>query len=228
MVIVTEPVPVTSAAPPTGLSRPFAAHRSQKTVAVPAVVLPAKEMFESVYPYDGFGTITTAAHATADIADLGALTVELRRLPPLLVESTSTTVAPIDCGRGDLDGVGVVRGVPEMDGVPEGEREGVRDVVGETVVVGDCGSAVGGGDGVADCEAALEEPGEGVPEGEARGGTDVVGEGDSEPTLEGPGEVVLDGDVEGETVGETVLEADAPPLRLGVVVEAGVKEGEFV
>jgi len=88
---VAEPAPVTSAAPPVGVSVASAAHRSQNTVAVPYAVLPAKEMFDSVYPYEGFGRITAAAHLVVDIAYVAvAVTVDASRFPPVDVVSTST------------------------------------------------------------------------------------------------------------------------------------------
>jgi hypothetical protein len=122
-------VPVTSAAPPVGVSVASAAHRSQNTVAVPYAVFPAKEMFDSVYPYDGFGTITAAAHLVVDIAYVAvAVTVDARRLPPVLVVSTRTYEEPTDSRGADCDGDGVARGVPEMDGVPERVPEGVGEV----------------------------------------------------------------------------------------------------
>jgi hypothetical protein len=102
-------------------------------------------MFDSVYPYDGFGTITAAAHLVVDIAYVAvAVTVDARRLPPVLVVSTRTYEEPTDSRGADCDGDGVARGVPEMDGVPEGVPEGVGeddrvpepDGVGEKVGVG--------------------------------------------------------------------------------------------
>lgn len=87
----TVPVPVTSAAPPVGFNVASAAHRSQDTVAVPYAVAPANEMLDSLYPYDGFGTITAAAHAVVDILYfVVAVTVDASRLRPVLVVSTST------------------------------------------------------------------------------------------------------------------------------------------
>ena len=86
-------------------------------------------MFDSVYPYDGFGTITAAAHLVVDIAYVAvAVTVDARRLPPVLVVSTRTYEEPTDSRGADCDGDGVARGVPEMDGVPERVPEGVGEV----------------------------------------------------------------------------------------------------
>jgi hypothetical protein len=137
VVTVVDPVPVTSAAPPVGFNVASAAHRSQNTVPVPYAVLAANETFESVYPYDGFGTIAAAAHAVVDIAYLVvADTLDASTLPPGAdVESASTTTEPIACGSAVCDGDGVGRGVPEMDGVavdvPElvGLSDGVPDTV---------------------------------------------------------------------------------------------------
>ena len=131
----TEPVPVTSAAPPVGVYVASAAHRSQNTVAVPYDVLAANDTFASVKPYVGFVAITAAAHAVVDIAYLAvAVTPAAARMPPgAVVVSTSTTVELSICGCGVESGVGVKEGVGEADGefdlVPD--PEGVFDIVPE-------------------------------------------------------------------------------------------------
>jgi hypothetical protein len=84
----TNPVPVTSAAPPVGLNEASAAHRSQNTV--PAVLTP-KLMLEIRTPKLGLGETTTAAQAVRDMGNNTVLDTPLSRPPGAVVVSTSTT-----------------------------------------------------------------------------------------------------------------------------------------
>jgi len=98
---------------------------------VATAVFAAKVTFVSVYPYVGFGDITAAAHAVADIAYLGDKLTPDKTPPGALVVSTSTTVDPSVCGGGVTDGDGVKEGVPDLDGEPDGvpDGDGVPDCV---------------------------------------------------------------------------------------------------
>ena len=152
--------------------------------------LPANETFDSVYPYEGFGDITAAAHAVVVIAYLDtAVTVDASRLPPELVESTSTTTALADWGSGEAEGVGEIDGVPELDG----ETDGVTEFVGETDGVPDVDGETDGvteGDGVPSGVPDIDDDTVRVPdtvplsvpdpltEGVGDGDGDAVGEGD--------------------------------------------------
>ena len=128
-------MPVTSTA--VGFSVASAAQKSQNiVVAPPAPRMPANVMFDSVYPYDGFGAITAAAQIAGPIVNFTvAVTEDASRLPPVLVVSTSTYEEPTVCGGAVRDGDGVDRGVPDKEGVAVGvpERVGVSDGVPDTV-----------------------------------------------------------------------------------------------
>jgi len=131
---VAEPVPVTSAA--VG-SPPAVAHRSQKIVPVPYVVLAAKLTFDSVKPYRGDGVTRAAAHAVvAAIAYLCVPLTPLRTPPGALVVSTRTTVEPTTCAAAVGKAVPVTVGEGDWDAVFEGVGELVRDGVAELVCDG--------------------------------------------------------------------------------------------
>jgi hypothetical protein len=92
--------------------------------------MPANVMFDSVYPYDGFGAITAAANIVGDSVNLiVAVTVAASRLPPVLVVSTSTYEEPIVCGGAVGDGDAGTN-VPDVDGVNVGVGDTVRLSVG--------------------------------------------------------------------------------------------------
>jgi hypothetical protein len=87
-------------------------------------------MFDSVYPYEGFGRITAAAHLVVDIAYVAvAVTVDASRFPPVDVVSTSTYEDPTACGSAVGDGDAGTN-VPDVDGVNVGVGDTVRLSVG--------------------------------------------------------------------------------------------------
>ena len=138
-------VPATIAGPEVGVNVASAGHRSHMTVPADR---DAKVRFVTRYPYDGFGTSTTAAHSVADKITRFVFETPESTPPGALVVSASTTVEPSVCGPGVLElvgvnvddgvAVGVKDGVGDTDGVPE--REGDCDGVPERVPdgVGDC------------------------------------------------------------------------------------------